>query len=143
MVKSYDPKKVIVTFGGVPLTGYADGKFIEISANDPDGFKKQVGADGEVGRAQSSDNTHNVKVTLMQTSLSNNYMSGVRNSDKLTGKSCLPLSITDINGGSLHYWPQAWIKGDPTWGYGKELEERQWEIDTGQEATDNKSGIAV
>jgi hypothetical protein len=141
IVTNYDPKKVIITFGGVPLTGFADGDFIEVSANDSDGFKKQVGADGEVARAQSNDNTHNVNFTIMQSSLSNTYLSTIRNTDKLTGKSILPLSITDLNGGSLHFWPQAWIKGDPTWGYGKELKERQWTFDTGQQAADNKAGL--
>jgi len=143
MVKDYDPKKVIVTFGGVPLTGFTDGKFIEVTPNDADGFKKSVGADGEVVRSQSNDNTHGVAVTLMQSSLSNNYLSGVRTTDKLTGKVKLPLSITDLNGVSMHFWPQAWIKGDPTWGYGKEAEERQWSFDTGQEAADNKGGYAI
>jgi len=141
IVTNYDPKKVVITFGGVPIQGFADGDFIEIAADDADGFKKQVGADGEVARAQSNNNTHNVTITLMQSSLSNPYLSNIRNTDKLLGKSCLPLSITDINGGSLHFWPQAWIKGDPTWGYGKELKERQWTFDTGQQATDNKSGL--
>ena len=140
MVKNYDPKKVVVTFGGVPMGGYTDGDFIEIAPSDADGFKKQVGSDGEVGRSQSSDNTHNVTITLMQSSLSNNHLSGIRTADKLTGKMKLPLSITDLNGTSLHFWPEAWIKGDPTWGYGKEMKERQWTFDTGQEAADNKGG---
>jgi hypothetical protein len=141
MAKNYDPKKVIVVFGGVPIGGYADGDFIEVAPNDADGFKKQVGADGEVARAQSADNTHNVTLTLMQSSMSNQYLSGIRTMDKMTGKGCLPLAITDVNGVSLHFWPEAWIKGDPTWGYGKELKERQWTFDTGQQAVDNKSGL--
>jgi len=141
MVKTYDPKKVVVTFGGVPITGWADGDMIEVSPNDADGFKKQVGADGEVGRSMSSDNTHSVDFNLMQTSQVNDYFSGIRNMDKLTGMAILPLSITDLNGVSLHFWPEAWIKGDPTWGYAKELKERKWTIDTGQQAVDNKSGI--
>jgi len=143
MVKSYDPKKVIVTFGGVPISGYTDGDFIEVSPNDADGFKKQVGADGEVGRSQSSDDTHNVTITLMQSSMSNQHFSATRAADKLSGKTILPLSITDLNGASLQFWPEAWIKGDPTWGFGKEMKERQWTFDTGQIAGDNKSGYAA
>jgi len=143
MVKDYDPKKVIITFGGVPLAGFADGTFVSISANDSDGFKKQVGADGEVVRSKSNDNTHGVEVTLLQSSLSNNYLSGIRATDKITGKAKLPLSITDLNGLSLHFWPQAWIKGDPDWDYGKEASERKWSFDTGQEAADNKGGYAI
>jgi len=141
MVKTYDPKKVVVIFGGVPITGWADGDMISVSPNDGDGFKKQVGADGEVGRSQSSDNTHAVDFNLMQTSQANDHFSNVRNTDKLTGRAIQPLSITDLNGASLHFWPEAWIKGDPEWAYGKELKERKWTVDTGQEATDNKAGI--
>lgn len=141
LVGNFDPKKVIIIFGGVPLSGYADGTFVEISANDEEGFKKVVGADGEVSRFQSADNTHQISITLTQSSLSNQYMSGIRNADKLTGKSILPLSITDMNGGSIGFWPQAWIRGDPAWAYGKENQDRTWAIDTGQIAEDNRAGL--
>ena len=30
MVKTYDPKKVIVVFGAFALTGFADGNFISV-----------------------------------------------------------------------------------------------------------------
>jgi hypothetical protein len=141
LVANYDPKKVIVTLGGVPFGGYADGTFISVAPNDADGFKKVVGADGEVCRAQSSDNTHTITVTLLMSSETNAYLSGIRNTDKLTGKSILPLSITDLSGSLVAFWPQAWIKGDPTWEFGKEVNERQWVLDTGQQASDTKAGV--
>jgi hypothetical protein len=143
MVKSYDPKKVVVTFGGVPISGYTDGDFIEVAPNDADGFKKQVGADGEVGRSQSNDNTHSVTITLMQSSMSNAHFHSIRTADKISGRTILPLSITDMNGASLQFWQEAWIKGDPTWGYGKEMKERQWTFDTGQIGEDIKSGLVL
>ena len=31
MPDSYDPKKVVVTIGGIPISGYADGTLISIS----------------------------------------------------------------------------------------------------------------
>ena len=139
---TYDPKKVIITFGGVPIDGYTDGTFVDVTPNDADGFKKKVGANGGVAWAKSADNTHQITISLMQSSVSNQYLSGIRNMDKLTGKGLLPLVITDVNGGSLQFWPLARIKGDPSsWGYGNELTERQWVIDTGQIATDNRAGV--
>jgi hypothetical protein len=140
-IGNYDPKKVVLTFGGFAFSGYVKGSFIEVAPNDADGFKKQVGADGEISRSQSNDNTHQVTVTLMQNSASNTYLSGIRNSDKLAGKSILPLAITDLSGSFIGFWPQAWIRGDPTWGFGDEVTDRQWIIDTGQIATDEKSGL--
>jgi hypothetical protein len=141
LVTNFDPKKVIIIFGGVPIDGYADGAFAELAASNADGFTRQVGADGEVMRVMSNDNTHTLTITLMQSSLSNQALSVIRNTDKLAGKSILPLSITDLNGGSLFTWPQAWIHGDPTWGFSKDGTERQWVLDTGQATATNFGGL--
>jgi hypothetical protein len=133
LVGTYDPKKVIITLGGVPIGGYADGTFVQI---DPNGetWTKKVGADGEVARALSNDNTHTIQITLMQTSLSNAYLRTVMNADKLTGLGMLPLSFTDLHSGEAHFWPQAWISTEPPTGRAKETTDVQWTIQTGQEA---------
>jgi len=143
LVGTYDPKKVIINFGGNILGGFADGTFVEIAPSDADGFKKKVGADGEVVRSMSADNTHQVTVTLLQSSLSNQELSTIRDQDKLTGLSMMSLTITDLNGTTMGFWPQAWIRGDPTWGYGKEDTDRQWIFDTGQQGSNNKGGVMV
>jgi hypothetical protein len=140
MTKTYDPKLVVVAFGGNVIQGYADGSFVEIAPNDGDGFKKVVGADGEVARSKSNDNTHTVTITLLQTSASNDFLSNIRSADKLAGKSIYPLSVTDINGTSIFFWPEAWIHGDPSWSGGKEVGERQWVLDTGQQSEGNYGG---
>jgi hypothetical protein len=141
-VKTYDPKKVIVTFGGNVIDGYADGTFVEVSPSDGDGFKKVVGADGAVGRSKSSDNTNQVSITLLQTSKSNDVLSTIRNTDKLTAKAIMPLSIVDLNGTSLFSWAEAWIKGDPTWSKEKEIKDYGWVFDTGQQSAANFGGLA-
>jgi hypothetical protein len=142
IVTTYDPKKVIITFGGVPLGGFADGTFVQV---DPSGdfFTKKIGADGEVTRSMSNDNTHTVAITLQQSSLSNQYLSTCKTADKLTGLGTLPLSITDLNGASLFFWPQAWINADPGWGFAKENTDRAWTFQTGQIATQNEGGTIL
>jgi hypothetical protein len=132
LVGTYNPKEVIINFGGNIIDGYADGTFLEIAPHDADGFKKVVGADGEVFRALSADNTHQITFTLLQSSSSNKVLSTIRNKDRQAGKGMEPLRITDNNGETLGFWPQAWIRGDPTYGYSKENTDRQWIIDTGQ-----------
>ena len=62
-VSTYDPKEVVVTFGAIPLDGYADGTFVEV-APAGEAFARHVGADGEVSRSKSNDNTHDVTLTL-------------------------------------------------------------------------------
>jgi hypothetical protein len=130
---SYDPKKVIIALGGVPIGGYADGAFVQI---DPSGetWQRKVGADGEVARSLSNDNTHTIQITLMQTSLSNIYLRTVMSADRLTGLGMLPLSFTDLNSMEVHFWPQAWVSTTPSTGRAKETTDVQWTIHTGQEA---------
>ncbi|GHU34494.1 hypothetical protein FACS1894172_14840 [Spirochaetia bacterium] len=136
-VTTYDPKKVIITFDGTALSGYTDGTFVSIEPNG-EGFTKSVGADGEVVRAISNDNTHTVTVTLQQSSLSNSFLSAKKNADKKDGAGMKPLEITDKNGNSLFSWAQAWVSSDPSWEFAKENSERQWVFQTGQASTQDE-----
>jgi hypothetical protein len=133
LVGTYDAKKVIITFGGVPISGYADGTFVQVDPS-AETWTRKVGADGEVSRSLSNDNTHTIQITLGQMSLSNSYLRTAMNADKLTGLGMLPLSFTDLNTMESHFWPQAWVSTDPSTGRAKETTDMQWTIHTGQEA---------
>jgi hypothetical protein len=135
LVSTYDPKKVIITLGGVPISGYADGSFVQVDPNS-ETWTKKVGADGEVVREFHNDNTHTFVITLLQTSLSNAYLRTVKNADKLTGLGMLPLNFTDLNTMEEHFWPEAWVTTDPPVGRAKETTDTQWTIHTGQEAAE-------
>lgn len=139
-VSTYDPKKVIITFGGVPITGFADGTFISITQEN-DSWAKKVGADGEVIRARSNDDTCEVTITLQQSSDSNIALSVVQATDRLTGFGMRPLIITDLNGVTIQSWMQAWIKKAPDWEYGKEASDRAWVLSTGQPAVTTYGGV--
>ena len=139
-VTTYDPKKVIVTFGGMPISGFAAGTFINVTPS-ADRFTKVVGADGEVSRSKSADNTHEITITLLQSSLSNQYLSGIETLDKISSRGILPLTITDLNGLTIKFWPEAWISADPDLGYAAEQTDREWTFQTGQIAASNKGAI--
>jgi hypothetical protein len=139
LTRTYDPDKVIVTFGGVPIGGYAEGTFISVKANS-DLYTKKVGADGEIARGRKHNNTHNVTLTLMQTSASNTYLQTIENMDRLANMGIRPLVITDLSGGSLHSWPQAWINKDPDADYGDDVGSRAWAFETGHSAAQNING---
>lgn len=51
-VKTYDPKKVIVVFGSVNITGFDEGTFVQIETQG-DGTTAVVGCDQEVVRSIS------------------------------------------------------------------------------------------
>jgi len=133
LVLTYDPKKVILTLGGTPINGYTDGTFVNVEGNAETWIKK-VGADGEVNRALSNDNTHTITITLLQTSLSNAYLKSVYEADKKTGLGMLPFTFTDLNDGETKFWPEVWVTKAPPKGRAKETTDTEWVIHTGQEA---------
>lgn len=142
IVKTYDPKRVIVTFGGIPITGWADGTFIKVTAH-ADRFTKKVGADGEVMRARSNDDTHTIDITINQTSLANTALNAIKDIDRLTGLGCRPFSITDLNGVGLMFWPQAWIQKCPDVEHAKDVGTRAWIFDTGQVVQEDVNGTYI
>lgn len=134
-IKTYNPKEVIASYGSHIITGYADDTFITIEPNG-DGITKKVGCDGEIVRAVSPDNTYKVKFTLLQTSDSNSYLSRSVDRDRETGDGLEPLLIKDLKGGLLFSTEAAWpIKKAPVT-RGKESNNREWELDTGDATLD-------
>jgi len=67
-VSTYNPSRVMVIMHGFPLSGFADGTFVNITMPS-DGITSVAGADGEIARAINSDRRCTVTVTLQQTSL--------------------------------------------------------------------------
>ena len=124
---TYDPSQVVVTYGGVIISGFADGEFLNID-QDNESFTMISGADGKASRAKSSDFTGTVTITLAQTSESNKYLTGVHNQDKASNSGALPLQIHDLSGNSIAFAPQAYIEKMPTVSYGKEVGERAWTL---------------
>lgn len=139
LMPTYDPKQVVITFGGVPIMGFAEDSFVECAPAE-ERFTRKVGADGEVARSKGANGCYDVTVTLMQTSLSNGVLSAAQVADEATGLGMLPLSITEISSGSEHFFPQAWVE-KPNWSRGKEVGEQAWTFHTGQAAVAVTAGI--
>lgn len=137
-VKTYDPRKVTLTFAGSEISGYADGTFIEIEAIG-DGVTSKCGADGEVSRAMSADTRKTITVTLAGTSSSNDVLSNIYNRDQLSGDGIGSLIVKDLSGTTYITAPQAWIVKSATKGFSVEGEDVEWTIETGQ-VTENTIG---
>lgn len=130
-MKTYSPKKVIVTFKGVPLTGYADGTFVTVD-KAADDFSLSIGGDGEAARAQSADESGSVKLVLLQTSASNDYLSNCLRADKLTGIGYGPLQVADLSGRSIAVAGEAYVNKPATVEFGKEIVGREWTFMAGK-----------
>jgi len=127
-VKTYDPKLVVLTVGGVPISGYADGTFIVVERSN-DMFSKVSGADGQVSRAKANDRSGTVTVTLAQTSPSNDALQAIAVLDEKSNQGVKPVSCKDISGRSTFFSAFVWIRKVPNAEFGKEITNREWVLD--------------
>lgn len=82
-MKTYDSNEIIVILGThIVDAGRDNGDFLTF-ATDADEYTKTVGADGEVVLNRSNDRSINATLTLLKTSLSNDYLSALVSADRL------------------------------------------------------------
>lgn len=129
-VKTYDPNNVQIIVGGVAMSGFADGTFINI-AYDENLYNKTVGADGEVSRSRTNNRSATVTLTLKQTSSSNDELSALVLADELDNSGAVPLMVKEIGSGrTLLFAQAAWVEKMPDIGYSKDIEDRAWTLGT-------------
>ena len=129
-VKTFDPKMVVMTWGVIPISGYAEGTFVRVKRSG-DAFAKRKGAGGDIERINRNQGDFEVAITLQQTSGTNKELSAALAADIATNAGVFPLTVKDLLGTTLFYAPQAWIRVDPEWEDGDELNAREWTFDTG------------
>lgn len=124
---SYDPAQVIVTVGGVILSGFSDGDHI-IARRAEDMYFTRVGSDGGVARARNANKMGEFEFKLLQTSKANDLLSALLATNDLIndGKAVFPIAVVDGSGRSLAAATQCWIKAIPEGTFGKEVTERPW-----------------
>lgn len=127
-VRTYDPKQCLVTIGGVPMGGFADGTFVSIERTS-DTFTKVSGADGIVSRSKTNDKSGTLTLTLAQTSPSNDVLTGYAKLDELSNAGIIPVTVKDISGRSTYASGFGWVKKPPTGEFGKEISDREWSLD--------------
>jgi secreted protein with Ig-like and vWFA domain len=126
-VFTYDPKAVIITIGGVPMSGFSDGTFVEI-VRDEATWSKIVGADGFVTRGKTNNFSGTLTLTLKQSSPSNDVLSGFIISDELTNAVIIPILVKDLSGNSTYFAAQGWVQAYANSTFGKEINDREWTI---------------
>lgn len=122
---SYDPGRIVASFGPNILSGYADGSFITATRNS-DTFTSSVGADGSVVRVRSRDKSGQIKIVLQAESPLNDILSALAQADEILGTGVLPFGIKDILGTTLITASQAWIMKIPEIDYSKDAGTREW-----------------
>jgi len=126
-VRTYDPRACIITVGGIPLSGFTDGTFVEISRDEAT-WVKTIGADGYVTRGKTNNFSGSMIVTLKQFSPSNDVLSGFITLDELTNTAIIPILVKDTSGNSTYFAAQGWVQSWATSPFGKDIADRQWTI---------------
>lgn len=130
MVKTYNSRLVTVALGTHAVSGFADDSFISIEAVG-DGVSSKSGCDGEVARAVDPNEQYTVKLTLLQTSVTNAFLQAMYNADKTNGDGMFPILIKDLKGNFVFSADSAWVVKPAGRTYGKETNNREWELTTG------------
>lgn len=128
-VKTYDPAKFSLIFGGKIIHGFVEGTAIEVERNEQ-AFNLKVGVDGEGSRAKSNNRSGKVTIHLMQTSSSNDDLSAIALADELSNSGVNPLLAKDGSGRSAFAASTAWIQKVPKADFAKEIGERVWVLET-------------
>lgn len=129
-IRTYDPKRIIASFGETVISGYADGTFLTITRSG-NLFDKRKGSDGSVDRINMNARDFAIELTLMQTSPTNDSLSTTANLDLELNNGVKPFVIKDLNGTTLFQTQAAWIEKDPDDEMGDSLGTRAWTFATG------------
>ena len=127
MLGNYSPKKISVVVGLVPLIMFSDNSMVELTEEDDD-FKLYKGIDGTFSRALNPGSVVMCKISLQQTSPSNDHLTALRNADKASGLFPFPVAVKDLNGTSLHSASHCFFKKGAGKKYGSAVQAVDWEI---------------
>ena len=126
--KSFNLGRCMVTIGTIPVSGFADGDAVVI-AKDSDAWTKTVGADGEVCRHRTNNESGSITLNLSFSSQTNTLLDALRMLDTATGAGDVPVTILDLASGTEFFAPSAWIKKAPDTTFGQVAGPRQWVLD--------------
>lgn len=126
----YDPIQVVFNVGGKDVSGYAEGTFVEVE-RAVDAFTTTSGSDGEVTRTKSQNRIGTFKVTLQQSSPSNDVFSALATLDEQSSGGAVPILLSDRNGTTIAQCKQGWVKKKANTTFANTSENREWTFETG------------
>lgn len=123
---TYAAEKVIVTVGGVILSGFTDGDFITAKYEE-DRYMSKAGADGEVARSKNASRMGTIEIVLSGSSFANDELSALFNLGQIGGiDNPIPIAVADLSGRDVAFCSNGWVKTTPDMVKGKEVGERTW-----------------
>lgn len=122
-VKTYDPKKISVIWGGIAITGFSEGTIVNCEKNE-ESATHHVGAMGEVTQVINSDDTGLITISLKNNSPSLQMLANDAQSNAIKSIAVVDMNTGGVNAGGT----QAWVQKIPDLAKGKEIEDVDVEI---------------
>lgn len=128
-MKVFDPSQFNIVFSGVTMAGFSESTMCKFEF-DSESMGDVVGVDGEVSRSKNMDRRAKLTISLMQTSDTNDLLSAMYNSQRLSsnGADVAALRVEDLNGRLVISGAESWIMDTPKPTYGKTASEYEWVI---------------
>jgi hypothetical protein len=126
---SYDSSRVTVVIAGTLVQAPAPGNFITSDRDSPL-FTSVSGTYGDVERVKNQNKSGTIKLTLQQTSPTNDLLSGFYEADEQTSTGLFLMLIRDLDSTTLAAMPKCWIEQIPTLERGDTVNNVVWSIKT-------------
>lgn len=123
-VATYSPSDVILDVSGYRITGFNE---IRVTKNSPS-FSLIKGIRGKNSRTRNRDTSCTITVDVIQTSIVNDVLSELLESDIRNGSTRLTLGLTDSLGSSKIVSKEAFIESYPELIYSSDITYRRWTI---------------
>lgn len=128
---NYSPESVNCLAFGIPLNGFADGTFINIS-KDKVAYGSTETTDGQVARIYTNSQTYTISLTFHRGSTSNDILTKLWQLDELSQVGKFPLFIKDLSGTDLFFSTSTWIEGVPNMVQSTNFDTRTWVLKSSQ-----------
>lgn len=133
-IATYNPSMVKIALGTHMVSGYAEDSFVVIDSISG-GITSKSGCDGETVRSVDPNERFTVKLTLLANSPTHKFLLNKYARDKKDGNGMFPVLINDITGNEKFSAAQAWVTKLPSKTNGKESQNKEWTLETGQADT--------
>lgn len=130
-IATYNPKLVAIALGNHIVTGYAEDSFVTVEPLG-DGVTAKSGCDGEIVRSVDPNSRFTVKLSLLASSPTHKFLMQKYQQDKKDGNGMFPVLVKDVMGEEKFSADKAWVTKLPSVVKGKEAQNREWTLETGQ-----------
>lgn len=127
-VYTYSPQDVTILLDSHQVSGYVDGAFISVELPQEQQFKIRRAADGVTHRSYHPLTGFFVRLRIVQSSPTNDFLDGMLKSDTVTLNNFFTLSVKDTRGSTSLNAGECFIAKAPDVQFSNGIEEREWLI---------------